>query len=327
MSDTSQGEAWWLAGDGKWYPPETAPPPLATSTDASLSRQPSVNHSQEASQDDAPSEQVSAEGTPSKADPDATVPHSPPSSSADVVAADPVSGGQRRFQKPIFWAGAAAVIVLAVVAAVEASSNHTAKHVAATTTTVSLGSAGSAGSAVGPRSASTNGGGSTRGGGSANSSDATNTTGKTATTQHSQLPVGGTASFSDGGAPIYDLTVTQFEDPAHPADRNVTTKNPADIFVAVALTFKNTGTAEVSQDIYNDTTLSDSAGRGYDGDFQATASGPSFPVGIISETRGGTTSGWIMFEVPASSRGFTATFTPTEGQADQTTATWKLSAP
>ena len=55
------------------------------------------------------------------------------------------------------------------------------------------------------------------------------------------------------------------------------------MFVAVALTFKNTGTAEVSQDIYNDTTLYDSTGQGYDGNFEATASGPSFPVGIISE--------------------------------------------
>jgi RDD family/Protein of unknown function (DUF2510) len=25
MSDTSQGQGWWLASDGKWYPPETAP--------------------------------------------------------------------------------------------------------------------------------------------------------------------------------------------------------------------------------------------------------------------------------------------------------------
>jgi hypothetical protein len=139
------------------------------------------------------------------------------------------------------------------------------------------------------------------------------------------LPVGGTASFSDGGAPVYDLTVTQFVDPAQPADRYVTPKNPGDIFVAVALTFKNTGTADVSQDIYNDTTLYDSTGHGYDGDFEATASGPDFPVGVISDARGGTTSGWIMFEVPASSTGFTATFTPTEGEADQAAATWKLS--
>src|SRR5690554_2550534 len=25
MSDTSQGPGWWLASDGKWYPPEQAP--------------------------------------------------------------------------------------------------------------------------------------------------------------------------------------------------------------------------------------------------------------------------------------------------------------
>ena len=35
MSDTSQGEGWWLASDGKWYPPtstpasETPPAPVA----------------------------------------------------------------------------------------------------------------------------------------------------------------------------------------------------------------------------------------------------------------------------------------------------------
>ena len=73
MSDTSQGEGWWLAGDGKWYPPEkAAPPPLATSTDAPLTRHTSVNLSQEASQDDAPSEQVSTGGASSTADPGAS---------------------------------------------------------------------------------------------------------------------------------------------------------------------------------------------------------------------------------------------------------------
>ena len=29
MSDTSQGEGWWLASDGKWYPPESSPAPAA----------------------------------------------------------------------------------------------------------------------------------------------------------------------------------------------------------------------------------------------------------------------------------------------------------
>lgn len=29
MSDASQGEGWWLASDGKWYPPQLPPPPPA----------------------------------------------------------------------------------------------------------------------------------------------------------------------------------------------------------------------------------------------------------------------------------------------------------
>ena len=163
------------------------------------------------------------------------------------------------------------------------------------------------------------GSGSAKGGGSAS------TAANTATTQPSQLPVGGTASFSNGGSPEYDLTVTQFVDPAQPAKPHVIPKNPGDVFVAIGLTFKNVGTADVSQDIYNDTTLYDSTGQAYDGDFESTASGPDFPVGVISDRAGGTTTGWIMFEVPASSTGFTATFTPTEGVADQAAATWKLS--
>lgn len=27
MSDVSQGPGWWLASDGKWYPPQTSPAP------------------------------------------------------------------------------------------------------------------------------------------------------------------------------------------------------------------------------------------------------------------------------------------------------------
>ncbi len=315
MSDTSQGEGWWLAGDGKWYPPETAPPPFAPSADVPLTRQTPVDLSQRASQDHAPSEQVSMWGTSSTADPGAIAAPSPPSSSSgEKVVQNPAAGGKPLFQKPIFWGSAAAVIVIAVVAAVVASSNHPAKPVAATTTTVPIGSAGSAKS-----SDSAAGSGSTKGSGS------TSKTGVTTTTSPSQLAVGGTKSFSNGGNPGYGLTVTQFVDPAQPAKQNFRPMIPGDIFVALALTYKNTGTADVSQDIYNDTTLYDSAGHGYEGDFEATASGPSFPVGIVSDGRGETTSGWIMFEVPASSTGFTATFTPTEGAENQPATTWKLS--
>jgi hypothetical protein len=32
MSDRSRGEGWWLASDGKWYPPRPPAPPVATKT-------------------------------------------------------------------------------------------------------------------------------------------------------------------------------------------------------------------------------------------------------------------------------------------------------
>lgn len=39
MSDTSQGEGWWQASDGKWYPPEQSPAP----TSGGSSSQPTVD--------------------------------------------------------------------------------------------------------------------------------------------------------------------------------------------------------------------------------------------------------------------------------------------
>lgn len=42
MSDVSQGEGWWLASDGKWYPPEQSPatPTPGQSTSAEMAGQP-----------------------------------------------------------------------------------------------------------------------------------------------------------------------------------------------------------------------------------------------------------------------------------------------
>ena len=41
MSDVSQGEGWWLANDGKWYPPQQAPlpPPPGQSTPGDMVQQ------------------------------------------------------------------------------------------------------------------------------------------------------------------------------------------------------------------------------------------------------------------------------------------------
>jgi hypothetical protein len=34
MSDRSQGEGWWVASDGKWYPPQPPVAPVAQTTNA-----------------------------------------------------------------------------------------------------------------------------------------------------------------------------------------------------------------------------------------------------------------------------------------------------
>lgn len=36
MSDVSQGPGWWIASDGKWYPPQPPPPPPPTVAAAEL---------------------------------------------------------------------------------------------------------------------------------------------------------------------------------------------------------------------------------------------------------------------------------------------------
>jgi hypothetical protein len=130
--------------------------------------------------------------------------------------------------------------------------------------------------------------------------------------------------LTNNGAPYYNVTVTQFVDPAQPADQYVTPENAGDKFVAVAFTFKNTGTSAVTDDIYNDTKIYDSAGQGFGGSFEDTASGPGFPTGEINMAPGGTASGWVMFEVPGAATGFTVTFTPDQGSASQAATTWTL---
>ena len=41
MSDTSQGDGWWLASDGKWYPPSSAPGPAPTPAPPAYGQAPS----------------------------------------------------------------------------------------------------------------------------------------------------------------------------------------------------------------------------------------------------------------------------------------------
>ena len=104
----------------------------------------------------------------------------------------------------------------------------------------------------------------------------------------------------------------------------VTSSNSAWSESELAFTFKSTGTSTISDDIYNDTKIYDSAGQGFDGSFEDTASGPGFPTGEINVAPGGTATGWEMFEAPGSATGLTVTFTPAEGSANQAATTWNL---
>lgn len=53
MSDTAQGEGWWIASDDKWYPPETHPDYVAASTSSAREQWLSETQNQELSQNDA----------------------------------------------------------------------------------------------------------------------------------------------------------------------------------------------------------------------------------------------------------------------------------
>jgi hypothetical protein len=228
-----------------------------------------------------------------------------------VAAPTPGPTGKSLFRNPIFWASAAGVIVLiAVVAAVAGSNNH--KGIRASSTTTTAGATGSTGS-----TGTTGNTGTTGGCGAPGQNPCS-------TPQSSQLGIGGTEAFSNNGSPFYNVTVTQFVNPAQPANQYVTPQNAGDKFVAVAFTVKSTGNTAVSDDIYNDTKLYDSTGQGFEGNFEDTASGPGFPSGEINVAPGGTASGWVMFEVPGNASGFTVTFTPSSGFANQAATTWKL---
>ena len=209
-------------------------------------------------------------------------------------------------RRPIFWVAAAVVVVvIVVIVAVAAGNNTKNKGLATQTTLASPGSTGSTGN-------------------SGSNSGSTGNSGTTTTTQPAQEPIGTSASITDNGAPDYDVTVTQFVDPAQPADTFVTPDNAGDRFVAAAFTIKSTGTTVVSDDIYNDAKLYDSSGQGFEGNFEAPTNGPTFPSGEIDAAPGGTASGWVMYEVPGSATGFTLTFTPSSGFATQAATTWSV---
>ena len=296
MRDTSQGPGWWLASDGKWYPPETAPPlpppppPPPSASEATASRQNAAEGVPEAPP---PTTGVAPTFVPGAAPP-------PPGGEGPTRT---IAAKKPLVRRPMFWGVAAAVVVVIIVIAAVAGGNNKNKGLTTQTTLASSASTGNTGS---------------------NSSSTGNSGTTTTTTQPSNLPIGTSESITQNGAPWFDVSATQFVDPAQPSDSYITPTNAGDRFVAVAFTIKSTGSTTISEDIYNDTKLYDSTGQGFDGDFEAPSNGPEFPSGEINASPGGTASGWEMFEVPGNASGLTVTFTPNAGYATQAATTWTL---
>ena len=92
--------------------------------------------------------------------------------------------------------------------------------------------------------------------------------------------------------------------------------------MAAAFTITNQSAATVTDDIYNCVKIYNSAGQGYQADFEQTAAGPSSPSGQFNVAPGGTASGWVMFEVPGSTPLATINFIPGSDYATQATASW-----
>lgn len=143
MSDTAQGEGWWIASDGKWYPPETHPDYVAPFVEAPQSAEPPRAFEQPQSPVAAPeadtdevapaaivgpaqsteswSSTSSTQPTPSEEPYTATVGPGMP-----VAGAGPRPVGQSTtptalqsaepsfWQKPVMWAAAAVMALLAI---------------------------------------------------------------------------------------------------------------------------------------------------------------------------------------------------------------------
>lgn len=147
MSDTSQGDGWWIASDGKWYPPETHPdyaaPVAAAPQDPAVVSEADVGAVVDTPSSEPPAADVApaaivgpAQSAESWSDTTSTPPaksdQSEESYSATLGPGMPVAGAGPRpigqaatptalrpaepsfWQKPAMWAAAAVLAVLAV---------------------------------------------------------------------------------------------------------------------------------------------------------------------------------------------------------------------
>ncbi|MFG3205261.1 DUF4352 domain-containing protein [Streptomyces sp. NPDC048192] len=111
-------------------------------------------------------------------------------------------------------------------------------------------------------------------------------------------------------------------DPGKPADE-FSAPGAGKRFVGVQFRLKNTGTATYSDSPSNGAQVADSQGQQFEATIADISAGPSMSAGVRLKP-GGTALGWIVFEVPKSSKLTTVHFTMDSGFADQP-AEWQLS--
>ena len=111
MSDVSGGDGWWMASDGKWYPPETHPDRQA----ASVQAQPPIASQPTPEQPVAPQ---STQQLPGPVDAPAQSLEPPGQASQPLMMPPEASEGAPKKRKRGRWIIAAAIVVVVVVVAV-----------------------------------------------------------------------------------------------------------------------------------------------------------------------------------------------------------------
>lgn len=151
----------------------------------------------------------------------------------------------------------------------------------------------------------------------------TTTVAPTTTTTAGPPGVGTSLTLTKTLIPWATVQLVAFVDPAS-ASNAYERPNPATYeFVAAEFTVTDISkTTPVTEDVYLDAKIYDSAGQGFEGDFYTPTNGPTFPSGKIDVAPGGSATGWIMFSVPPNSPPFRLTFTPVAGRATQAALTW-----
>ncbi len=297
MSDTSQGPGWWIASDGKWYAaerhPNYLPPPPATAA-ASLPPPPTTA---------LPAPPASLSTEPQSAvggDTDGSV-------VGPFLATEPSSevadDGATFYRKWWLWV---AVTVAAVAIIVAASASSASKKTNAVTRTEA-----STATTAPPTTAPPT---------TAPPTTAPPTTAPPTTAPPTTAPpttvgaanpsvagsgsghVGSTLALTDSSGDKTNVTLNQVIDPATGSDGPPTdaSGNPTtSSYVATVVTITNTGSQPIQDDANSDAALIGSDGQDYTADFDDVSECTNFNDGEFSIEPGESTTGCVVFVLPA----------------------------